>query len=438
MARTLNRLTALGVSRLREAGLYCDGGGLYLQASKTGARSWIFRYTRNGHTRDMGLGSFLTVTLAEARNGAANARSSIAAGKDPLSMRRQASRAEDSITFKDAALRYIEAKQSGWRNAKHAAQWPSTLEMYAFPVFGNVAVAEVDTDHLLKAIQPIWTTKNETARRVRGRIENILDWARAKGLRTGENPARLREHLQHMLAEHSRAAAVDHHAALPYLQIGGFLAALRRKDGVAARAMEFTILTAARTGEVIGARIEEFDLERALWIIPGSRMKAGREHRVPLSAPALAIVKGMIELSDGGYLFPGGRTGKPLSNMERGDLTVHGFRSTFRDWAAEATSHSNEVAEMALAHAVGNRIEAAYRRGDLFEKRRQIMTDWAAYCSRTRLRRDAEAVSISPRGARCLGALVSDIMRKFVDQRINSGSPRGELWIGICVNAKLK
>lgn len=398
MARTHNKLTTLTVARALSAGMHSDGGGLYLQVTRSGARSWIFRYHRHGRLHDMGLGSYETVSLALAREKAGDARRLLLDGADPIEAKRANVRASALasaavVTFKVAAEQFVAANKSGWRNAKHGAQWLSTLETYAFPTFGQTNVASVDTAMVVRVLQPIWSTKNQTARRVRGRIESILDWARAGGYRAGENPARWRGLLEHMLPRRPQSALIKHHPALHFSRIGAFMHDLRKQNGTAARALELAILTAARTGEVIGARKSEFDLDRGIWTVPANRIKAAREHRVPLSAAALAIVRTAMSKSTGDYLFDGGRKDKPLSNMamaavlkrmERDDITVHGFRSTFRDWAAEVTNHPREVAEMALAHAVGNRIEAAYRRGDLFIKRQLIMTDWARFCSRIR------------------------------------------------------
>ena len=396
MAHGPGKLTALAVARAREPGIYGDGGGLYLQVAPGGARSWIFRYQLNGKRRYMGLGGAADVTLADARRKAADARKTLSEGTDPIESARSQANAlavkqASATTFKEAAERYIAAHASSWRNAKHAGQWGSTLEGYAYPVFGGVSVAAVDVSMVLKVLEPIRGEKNETARRVRGRIEAILDWAAARNMRTGDNPARWRGLLMHLLPIRSRTSAVRHHPALPYARVGEFMAALRLEEGTAARALEFSILTAARTSEVTGARWDEVDMGRATWIVPADRIKAGKEHRVPLSAPALAIIRAMDKTRQGEFVFPGGRKKRPLTNMamasvlkrmDRNDITVHGFRSSFRDWAAERTNYPREVAEMALAHAVGDKVEAAYRRGDMFEKRRRIMADWAKYCDR--------------------------------------------------------
>jgi len=295
------------------------------------------------------------------------------------------------MTFKACAEAYIEAHKAGWRNAKHANQWANTLATYAYPVFGGEPVQAVDVALVTKVLEPIWTTKTETASRVRGRIESVLDWATARGYRKGDNPARWRGHLENLLPRRTKVQRVQHHPALPYAEIGAFLTALRVQEGIAARALEFTILTAARTSETIGAGREEFNQDRTIWTVPDGRIKGGKEHRVPLSPAASAVVKKMLADHNGAFAFPGGKPKKPLSNagmsavldrMGRDDITVHGFRSTFRDWAAETTPFPNEVVEMALAHVIENKAEAAYRRGDLLEKRRPLMEAWAEYCAR--------------------------------------------------------
>ncbi|MGA3342807.1 MAG: integrase arm-type DNA-binding domain-containing protein [Methylocella sp.] len=388
------RLTALKVEKVKKPGLYCDGLGLYLQVRAGGAKSWIFRYRTNGKLRDMGLGSVNAVSLAQSREKAAACRSMRANGIDPIDAKR-AERAKSradatrAMTFEQCAAAYIDAHRAGWKNAKHVAQWTATLATYAYPIFGVQPVAAIDTPMVLRILEPMWTTKTETASRVRGRIESVLDWARVREFRHGENPARWRGHLDHLLPKRSKVAAVKHHAALPYDEVPAFMRSLRAEGGVAARAFEFCILTASRTGEVLGARWAEIDIKTKVWTVPPERMKARREHRVPLSDQALTILRRMQELSEGEYLFPGGKAKHPLSGMaflmllrrlRRDDLTAHGFRSTFRDWAAERTSFPREVADMALAHTVSDKVEAAYRRGDLFEKRRRLAEAWAAYC----------------------------------------------------------
>lgn len=392
MGRSVHRLSAKQVEKQRIPGYWADGGGLYLQVSPALTKSWIFRYTRLGRAREMGLGAERDISLSDARAKAGECRRLLAGDVDPLATRdaeRQKERlaAVGTITFAKCAERYIEAHRAGWRNEKHAGQWASTLETYASPVMGTLAVKDIDTALVLRTLEPIWSSKAETAKRLRGRMERILDWARVMGYRTGENPARWRGHLDKLLPAALNQQTRKHHAALPYDEIGAFLGALRMQQGMAARALEFLILTASRTNEVIGAVGGEMDLEKAVWSVPGQRMKAKRDHRLPLSPRALQIVQSQ---SQEGYIFPGGRAGQPLSDMAmlqllkrmgRSDLTVHGFRSTFKDWAAECTTYPNEVSEMALAHAVGDKVEAAYRRGDLFEKRRNLMRDWERYCT---------------------------------------------------------
>lgn len=392
------RLNALFVSRQKKPGLYADGAGLYLQVTHAGARSWIFRY-RVGRTakkapRDMGLGSLSTITLSEARDAALAARKLLVAGIDPIEDRRQREaeatlEAAKLTTFEAAAEQYIKAHKPEWKNAKHADQWHSTLATYAYPILGKVPVQTVDIGLVLKVLEPIWTTKAETASRVRGRLESVLDWATARTLRKGENPARWRGRLENLLPKRAKVTRVQHHPALPFAEISPFMATLREQPGTAALAFQFLILTGARTGEVIGARWDEVDMEGGIWTVPGNRMKAGREHKVPLSKPALAILKEM-ELIGGEYIFPGAKKSKPLSNgailmllrrMGRSDLTTHGFRSTLRDWISERTNYPREVAEMTLGHAIGDKVEAAYRRGDLFEKRKRLMADWAKHCA---------------------------------------------------------
>jgi len=397
MGMRTHRLTAVKVAALAkrtDRAYHGDGGGLWLQVTPGGA-SWVFRYRVDRRLREMGLGPLHTVTLAEARERALECRKSRLDGRDPIEERkaaRMAARldAARAMTFKACAEAYIKAHRAGWRNDKHAAQWPATLGAYVYPILGNLPVQAVDTGLVIKAVEPLWTGKTETASRVRGRIESVLDWATARGYRQGENPARWRGHLENLLPKRSKVRRVEHHAALAYAEMASFIAELRQQEGVAARALEFAILTAARTGEVIGARWDEFNIAERLWTIPAERMKAGKEHRVPLSDAALAIVETMRQTHQGDFVFPGGKTGRPLSNMAllmllrrigRGDLTAHGFRSSFRDWAAERTTFPAEVAEMALAHTVADKVEAAYRRGDLFQKRRQVAEAWAKFCA---------------------------------------------------------
>lgn len=410
MARLLERLKPLQVRRLGE-GLHPDGGGLHLQVTGEAGRSWIFRYWVDGRERQMGLGATHTVSLGEAREAAREARRLRSAGLDPIEERRkveveQKLERSRSVTFDDAVDAFIEANKAAWGNEKHVKQWKSTLETYATPRIGKLPVGEVETRHVLAVLEPIWQSKTETASRVRGRIENVLDWATVYGHRAGDNPARWKGHLDKILPAKTKVQKVQHHAALPFPELPQFMKRLAKVEGVAARALEFTILTVARTSEVIGAVWSEIDLVKKVWIIPAERMKADREHRIPLSAPAIAILEAMharwLEVDarrwrgrgapeqpaePTGPVFFGLRAGKGLSNMsllkvlkslKRSDLTTHGFRSTFSDWAAETTNYPGEMIEMALAHKVANKVEAAYRRGDMFAKRHALMNDWAS------------------------------------------------------------
>ena len=406
MAREIGKLKPLGVSRASKPGYYGDGGNLYLLVGPTGAKSWVFRYRvpaptpdnpKHSKLREMGLGPTHALSLAEARERAREWRRERLDGIDPIEARRSRRariqlEAKKAMNFKQCAEAYIKSHSVGWKNPKHAAQWPSTLETYVYPAFGSLPVQGIDVGLVMNALEPIWTTKPETASRVRGRIESVLDWATARGYRKGENPARWRGHLENLLPKKTKVRRVEHHAALPYTELGEFIAELRQQEGVAARALEFAILTVARTGEVIGAKWSEINLAERLWTIPAERMKAGKEHRAPLSDAALAILGEIQEIRQSDYVFPGGKSGRPLSNMAflmllrrmgRGDLTVHGFRSTFSDWCSERTNFPAEVREMALAHTVSDKVEAAYRRGDLFQKRRQLMDAWARFAITT-------------------------------------------------------
>ncbi|GAN76274.1 tyrosine-type recombinase/integrase [Acidisphaera rubrifaciens] len=394
----MGKLNAAKVKALTAPGTYGDGGGLYLHVKDAARRSWLFRYrSPAGKHRWMGLGTLRDVPLADARQAAVAARAIVRQGGDPIEQR-DARRAEaihqaGRNTFQAIAEAYIAAHAPAWRNAKHAAQWTSTLTTYAYPVIGRMPVGAIGTAEVTAVLDPIWTTKPETASRVRGRIEAVLDYATARGLRTGDNPARWRGHLANLLPARGKVARVEHHAALPWRQIGSFMAMLAAQEGVAALALRFLILTAARTGEAIGARWGEIDTAQKVWTVPGTRMKAGREHRVPLSDPALAILRQLAATgtAPGAFIFPGQRTGHPLSNMaltallrrmKRGEITVHGFRSSFRDWCAEATNTPRELAEAALAHTLRDKVEAAYQRGDFLDRRRHLMADWAEWCSR--------------------------------------------------------
>lgn len=390
-----NALTPLAVKNAKP-GRHADGGGLHLLVKPSGARSWVYRFMLNGKSRDVGLGAAGQggMSLADARDEAAALRLKVKAGVDPLDERdREAAEALAAAqaakvagtTFKDVATAYIAANEESWRNPKHRQQWGNTLATYVYPVIGDLPVSEVDTAHVLKILEPIWKGKAETASRIRGRIETVLDSAKARGYRPGENPARWRGHLAQILPARTRLSR-GHHKAISYEEIPAFVRALHKREAVAALALEFTILTAARSGEVIGASWSEVNLDKGTWTIPAERMKAAKEHRVPLSPRAAAILESLKPLGSE-WLFPGAKGGN-LSGMAMGmlmrrmkvDATVHGFRSGFRDWAAECTGYAHEVAEMALAHTIENKVERAYRRGDLFDKRRRLMADWAAYC----------------------------------------------------------
>lgn len=403
MARAIHKLTARGVQTTVKPGRHSDGGGLYLVVeARTGddgathpSKRWVFIYRRkrDGRQSEMGLGGFAGVSLADARNLAADARKHLAAGRDPIEERRAAETAQRQATaprsFGAVAADLMAAKAPGWRNAKHRAQWHMTLEVYAGPLH-DMAVDEIATEDVLAVLMPIWSTKPETASRTRGRIEAVLDAARARGLIAAgtANPARWRGHLDHLLPKRGKLTR-GHHAALPWEELPAFMHELRERPATAARALEWCILTAARIGEALGTRWREIDLAAAVWECPAERMKAGKAHRVPLSPAALAVLDCMPAGGPDDLIFPGERRGKPLSNMVmkslfqrmgRDGITTHGFRSTFRDWAGEATPHPREVCEAALAHAVGNAVEQAYRRGDALSKRRALMNDWAAYC----------------------------------------------------------
>ena len=386
-------LTSKRVERAK-AGRYHDGDGLYLRVKPSGAKSWLFRFEVDGRERWMGLGKASAFTLKEARRRAREQRQLLADHVDPIDHRRaerakKAAAKASSITFAEAAQRYFDQHEGGWRNAKHRQQFINSLRDYAYPVIGKMTVGEIDAKAVLRVIDPIWMSKTETASRVRGRIERILDWCTVRGHRLGDNPARWKGFLSEALPDRSQVTKVNHHAALPYRDVPGFMQQLRAREGVAAQALEFTILTVARTNEVIGAKWSEIDLGTKMWTVPAGRMKGGRKHTVPLSARAAELLQALPKESADGFIFVGPRPGAGLSNMSMtavlrrmgfGHVTTHGFRSSFRDWCAERTNFSREVAEMALAHAVGDKVEAAYRRGDLSSKRRQLAEAWSKYC----------------------------------------------------------
>lgn len=400
----MGSLTSKTVEKLAKAavaGLTNAGDGLYFKVGKTGGTSWIFRFKIAGKSRDMGLGRYPEVGLAEARDKATEARKLAKTGTDPLAVRdaeREARRAAQqaeaarAVTFREVAASYIAAHRAGWKNAKHAQQWENTLATYAHPTIGALPAQDVTTAHVLEILQPIWATKPETASRVRNRIELVLDAAKARNLRQGENPARWRGHLDKLLPKRSRVSAVKSHAAMSWAEVPDFMTELKKLEAISARALELTILTACRTSEVLEATWAEVDLASRTWTIPATRMKAGKAHRIPLSDAALTLLEQLPRFDSSSYLFPGLKAGKPLSNqamtmtlrrMGKGHLTVHGFRSTFRDWAAECTPYPREVCELALAHRIADGAEAAYWRSDIFEKRRALMADWARYAMET-------------------------------------------------------
>jgi integrase len=402
--RKRDRLTALTVRQIAEPGLHPDGGGLHLQVSPSGTKSWILKFQLNRRARAMGLGSVHITSLAEARAARDAAHRLLRDGVDPIEVRKaelQRRRAEPpkTMTFREAAIACMKDLEAGWRNWKHAQQWPASLTEYAYPIIGDLPVQAIDTALVMNVLQQeihdegsgrlqLWRARPETASRLRGRIEAILDWAKVRKLRDGDNPARWRGHLDKLLPKKSRVAKVKPHSAIDYREIAAFMATLRTdEDDVGARGLEFAILTAARTGEVIGARWTEIDFKTAVWTVPGTRMKAGKEHRVPLSGAAMAILEGEKKHAWGEFVFmtPDARplwVGALLHRLQRTgyDVTTHGMRAAFKTWASERTSYATDAIELSLAHTVGSKVEAAYRRTDLFEKRRRMMDDWAEYC----------------------------------------------------------
>ena len=429
MSRAIHKLTPERVKqKSKRPGLHGDGGGLFLCVTSKNAASWVFRYMLSGRAREMGLGSYPEVPLDKdqrdpkaadgARQLAAHWRSVKAGGRDPIAVREAeraslAIEAANAMTFKQCAEAYIESHRDSWKNTKHAKQWGSTLNTYAYPLIGNLPVQGVAISQVHKILEPIWKTKTETASRLRGRIESVLDWAKVRGYREGENPARWRGHLENLFPARSSVQTVEHHAALPYGEAASFMATLKQQEGIASQALQFTILTASRTDQTIRAQWSEIDFDKGVWTIPGKRMKGQRgkerEHRVPLTKATVAILRERQRLTNGeGFIFPGMKPKKPLSNMamakllermERDDSTVHGFRSTFRDWVEETTNYAGTVAEAALAHVVGDKVEAAYRRGDLFEKRRKLMASWATFCTTPAKPADVIPIRRKPRSA---------------------------------------
>ena len=398
MSRTLNRLSALKAERTKQPGMYADGGGLYLRVAEGGSKQWIYRYVTNGRPRDMGIGPVHVFTLAEARERAREASKLRYDGIDPIA-HKHAQRAAGvveaakAITFKQCAQGFIRDNEAGWTNRRHRHDWHASLTNYVYPVLGNLPIAAIDTALVLKTVKPIWERVPETASRVRGRIEAVIGWATVHGYRSGDNPARWSQHLEHALPARSDVAKVEHHAALPYDQVPAFLTKLKQKDTVSAACLQFIALTAARRSEATDATWSEIDLDKAVWTIPKERMKKGtKDHRVPLSAAAIAVLKDMAAIRVGDYVFPSRVSGRPVHGASVAglakrvaagvDITTHGFRSSFRDWVAERTSYPREVAEAALAHAVPSQVEAAYKRTDFFDRRSRLMQAWADYCAK--------------------------------------------------------
>ncbi|MCO7244681.1 integrase arm-type DNA-binding domain-containing protein [Halomonas sp. Mc5H-6] len=395
----MGKLTSKTVQKLAKEGKKGstgDGQGLYLQITAGGSVSWIYRFKLQGKQRYMGLGSHPGVSLSEARELAADNRKMVKQGIDPLEARLKEEKEaqKEAVTFTSCAARFIKAHRRSWRNAKHARQWVSTLKTYVRPKIGGKPIEDISTQDVLEVLKPIWANKNETAKRVQGRVENILDYAAAHGYRDPVNPARWRGHLDKLLAKPSRIQKVNHHPAMPYDDVADFMASVQQYSSMSSKALLFLILTATRTSEVLNAEWNEIDLANATWAIPADRMKTNREHRVPLSKQALSLLSNLHHVKGSTYVFPGMKHARPLSNMallqfmrgmgygpsgEKGNYVPHGFRSSFRDWTGEVTSYPRDVAEMALAHTIENKVEAAYRRGDLFEKRRSMMQDWADF-----------------------------------------------------------
>lgn len=380
-------LNANKIKSMNEAGMFSDGKGLYLKITKSGTKSWIHRYKLKGRRRDMGLGTLDTVSLKEARGIVTDNHKLIDKWIDPIDARKKLEQAE-TLTFDECAEQVIASKESGWKNPKSSQQWKNSLKTYASPILGNISIDQISTEHVLEVLKPIWTTKNVTATRVRERIEDILNWAKVMGYRSGENPALWRGHFKYLLAKPSDVHKVKHHKAMPYRDISNFMAELKPMTSISAKALQFTILTGCRTKEVIGAVWDEIDMDQRTWTVPAPRMKMKRRHIVPLSNQAMSFLESLPNKE--GWLFPSPRYGKHISDMAMLNLvkhitadkklTVHGFRSSFRDWTAEETSTLNHVAEMALAHAVGSGVEKSYRRGELLAKRAKLMQQWGNYC----------------------------------------------------------
>jgi integrase len=395
MARQIERLSAKAAAMAREPGMYPDGNGLYLRVAPGGSKSWVLRYRINRRRTDMGLGSYAVFSLADARQRAHEQKRKLADKIDPIAERRGKAAAErvermKARTFRQCVEDYLEAHSAAWRGGRTEAQWRQSLSKYAYPVIGEVPVADIDVSAVLAVLKPMWLTRTETGTRIRERIERVLDAAMTAGYRPeAPNPARWKGHLDTLLPKRSKIRQEIHHPALPYVEIGAFMQDLRARDGIDARSLEFAILTAGRSGEVLNARWQEINLAERVWTVPAERAKTGKGHRVPLSDAAFAIVERMAEVQTSEYVFPGSHGApsrttmyKLLRKMHRDDITVHGFRSTFRDWAGERSAFPREIAEAALAHAVGDQVERAYSRGDALDKRRQLMDAWATFCER--------------------------------------------------------
>jgi len=391
----MTKLTALQVKNTTKPGMFHDGGGLYLQVSKAGGKSWVYRYFSDGKSHDHGLGSFKVLTLAEAREAAQHCRKLRAQGLDPIEAkqkRRVDARLEvaKTITFKTCTEQFLDAHEVSWKNNRHRSKWGRSLELYAYPTLGDLPVGQIDANLVFNAIDPIWRTKNETASRVRGRIETVLDWAKVRGYRAGENPARWKGNLFHLLPARDKIKKVNHLKSLPYAELPKFWEDLSKRSTPASILLRFTILTAARTGDVRFAVWSEIDFENKIWTIPSERMKGGKEHRVPLSPEAVKILKEQKKKRINDFIFPGPAKDKAFSENAmltvlkdmgyKGTITVHGFRSSFKVWASEMTDYPNEVSEFALAHVQGNKVQEAYKRTDLLEKRIPLMEDFSAYC----------------------------------------------------------
>ena len=390
--QSFEKLSARKVANIKRSGRYGDGGGLWLQVAQTGTKSWLLRYMLDGKARAMGLGPLHAISLAEARDRARQARQLLADGIDPIAdkhEKRAAARLDASreVSFKRCAEQYMAAHEAAWKNRVHRRQWRNSLTSYAYPFLGGLPVASIDTSLILRTLEPLWTTKTETAVRLRLRVEKVLDWAKARGFRQGENPARWRGHLDHLLAAPKKLKKARHHPALPYDQMPAFMGELRERKGLTVNALEILALTATRSNEVMGARWSEIDLKAKVWTVPAERMKSGRQHRIPLSSRALEIFKALPRQDGNDFVFGVGRPMHPLRMWEtframRKDFVPHGLRATFRSWAAEQTNYAREICEAALSHAIGDAVELAYMRSDLFEKRRRLMEDWSRFCAR--------------------------------------------------------